>query len=263
MYCVYKHTGPTGKIYIGITKRKPEKRWNHGNGYESNVYFYRAIQKFGWENFKHEIVADGLDRDEACEMERRLIAEYDSTNPEKGYNIEAGGIDGAAIFTESMRKSFSERGKRVTTERPELIEIMQNAQREYFADPNNRQKHSDTIKRYYENHPEARERISKENQLRWTDDFRQKFGELQRAVKSTPEARKKARDTHKAQMRAIEQLTLDGDLIAVYECIGDATRATGIGRQNICSVLKKRPTKAGNERQTAGGFKWRYVDEGK
>lgn len=260
MYCIYKHTSPSGKIYIGITKTTPEKRWKSGRGYESNRFFYRAIQKYGWENFKHEIIAEGLSQGEASEAERRLIAEYDSTNPEKGYNIEAGGLSGAAKCTEAMREAFSERGKRVTTERPELLEIMKDAQREYFANPMNCKKQSDTLKKYYQEHPEAREKISKENKKRWTDDFRQRFGETQRAAQGTPEARKRARDTHSAQMRAIEQLTTDGEIFACYECIGDAVRATGIGHQNIIAVLKHKKTKAGNERQTAGGFKWRYAD---
>lgn len=262
MYCVYKHTGPTGKVYIGITKRKPEKRWNSGRGYESNRYFYRAIQKYGWESFEHEIIADGLTQVEASETERRLIAEYNSTNPEAGYNIEAGGLFGPAKFTEAMRATFSRRGKRVAEDRPELIEAMKDAQREYFADPQNRKKHSDTLKRYYQNHPEAKERISEENRARWTDEYRREFGIIQRAAQGTPEARKRARDTHKAQMVAVEQLTIDGKLVARYECIGDAVRTTGICRQNITKVLKHALTKAGTERQTAGGFKWRYADEG-
>lgn len=29
MYSVYKHTSPSGKVYIGITKQKPVKRWLH------------------------------------------------------------------------------------------------------------------------------------------------------------------------------------------------------------------------------------------
>lgn len=33
-YTVYKHTSPSGKVYIGITKKKPEYRWNHGRGYK-------------------------------------------------------------------------------------------------------------------------------------------------------------------------------------------------------------------------------------
>lgn len=263
MYCVYRHTSPTGKVYIGITKRNPQKRWNNGRGYESNRYFFRAIQKFGWNNFTHEIIATKLSQEKAVELERYYIKKHNSTNPEHGYNIEAGGLSGSALFTESMRQTFSERGKRVAEEHPELIATMQNAQREYFADEDNRKKHSETLKRYYQRHPEARERISCENKSRWTDEYRQRFGEVQRIAQGTPAARKRARNSHKSQMIAIEQLTLDGDFIARYECIGDAVRETGTCRQNIISVLKHAKTKAGNERKTAGGFKWRYADEGR
>ena len=261
MYCVYKHTCPSGKVYIGITKRKPQKRWNSGRGYESNRYFFRAITKYGWDNFEHEVIETSLTLEEAEERERHYIRLYNSTNPEHGYNIEAGGVYGSAKFTESMRETFSQRGKRVAEERPELMAIMREAQRRYFADPKNRKRHSNTLKQYYQNHPEAKERISAENQERWTDEYRKQFGERQRAVKGTPKARKQARDAHKAQMRSIEQLALDGRVVAQYECIGDAVRATGICRQNITCVLKHRKTKAGNERQTAGGYKWRYLDE--
>lgn len=30
MWIVYKHTSPVGKVYIGITHQKPEKRWQKG-----------------------------------------------------------------------------------------------------------------------------------------------------------------------------------------------------------------------------------------
>ena len=29
-YCVYKHTSPSGKSYIGITNQRPERRWRGG-----------------------------------------------------------------------------------------------------------------------------------------------------------------------------------------------------------------------------------------
>ena len=32
-WCVYKHTSPSGGIYIGITKQNPIVRWNNGFGY--------------------------------------------------------------------------------------------------------------------------------------------------------------------------------------------------------------------------------------
>ena len=91
MYVVYKHTTPSGKVYIGITGQKPEKRWKNGNGYKNNEHFYRAILKYGWENIKHEIVCTGLSRWQACRVEQSLIKYFDSTNPDKGYNHSIGG----------------------------------------------------------------------------------------------------------------------------------------------------------------------------
>ena len=32
-YIVYRHTSPSGKVYIGITSYKAEIRWNNGKGY--------------------------------------------------------------------------------------------------------------------------------------------------------------------------------------------------------------------------------------
>lgn len=92
MYKVYKHTCPNGKVYIGITKQKPERRWGvNGCGYKENKYFYRAIQKYGWENIKHEIIAEGLTEAEADAMEIDLISEYRATDRNCGYNRHFGG----------------------------------------------------------------------------------------------------------------------------------------------------------------------------
>ena len=50
IYTVYKHITPSGKVYIGITSIKPDKRWNRGKGYKDNIYFSNAINKYGWDN---------------------------------------------------------------------------------------------------------------------------------------------------------------------------------------------------------------------
>ena len=52
-YTVYKHTSPSGKVYIGVTSLRPKERWSGGAGYVKNKHFYRAIKKYGWENIKH------------------------------------------------------------------------------------------------------------------------------------------------------------------------------------------------------------------
>lgn len=38
-YCVYKHTTPSKKVYIGMTGQDPEKRWRNGSGYKGQILF--------------------------------------------------------------------------------------------------------------------------------------------------------------------------------------------------------------------------------
>ena len=75
LYTVYKHISPSGKVYIGITSKKPEYRWNHGRGYKEidQPVFYRAIKKYGWDNITHEILYSGLQEKDAKNLEISLI----------------------------------------------------------------------------------------------------------------------------------------------------------------------------------------------
>jgi hypothetical protein len=91
-YLIYKHTNKiNGKCYIGQTCQEPEKRWGkNGNGYKNkHKKFWRAIQKYGWDNFIHEIIYSDLTAEEANKLERQLIEEYNSIK--NGYNISEGG----------------------------------------------------------------------------------------------------------------------------------------------------------------------------
>lgn len=92
-FYVYKHTNKiNGKVYIGITCQRPKTRWSNGKGYKSNKHFWRSIQKYGWnKGFKHEILYSGLSKRQAEVMEVSLIAYYDSTDENKGYNDSPGG----------------------------------------------------------------------------------------------------------------------------------------------------------------------------
>ena len=105
---VYMHTIPkeisghdNDKSYIGITSQDVSKRWqNNGNGYRRQQVFYNAIQKYGWDNIKHTLILDNLTHKEACEMERKLIKNYNTTNREFGYNLTEGG-EGSLGYTHS------------------------------------------------------------------------------------------------------------------------------------------------------------------
>ena len=108
MYTVYQHKNKiNGKIYIGITSQKPEQRWgSQGCNYKSSPHFYSAIQKYGWDNFEHNILFTDLTKEQACLKEQELIKEYNSMNREFGYNSTSGGD--IFIMNEETKQKISQ-----------------------------------------------------------------------------------------------------------------------------------------------------------
>lgn len=100
------------KKYIGITKNKPELRWQNGNGYKRQV-FNNAIKKYGWNNFEHIILFENLSEEEACIKEKEMIAYYQSDNKDYGYNVSHGGENGHNDLwhDENYRKAQTEERK--------------------------------------------------------------------------------------------------------------------------------------------------------
>lgn len=109
-WCVYRHTNEANnKRYIGITCNKPTRRWCNGWGYVDCPRFYNAIQKYGWDSFRHDILFTDLTQEEAERIEVELIAKYETTNPDKGYNIcPGGGVNAGWTLSEEAKRRLSE-----------------------------------------------------------------------------------------------------------------------------------------------------------
>lgn len=107
-YKVYKHTTPSNKIYIGITRTKPTQRWMNGKGYKNNKHFYNAIKKYGWNNIKHEILETNLSYKDAITKEQEYIKKYNSIDIKNGYNISPGGY----VVDEKTREKMSKNNKK-------------------------------------------------------------------------------------------------------------------------------------------------------
>lgn len=108
MYSVYKFTFPNGKLYIGMTSQKPSRRWQNGEGYKKCPLVYKAIQKFGWNNIKKDILYIFKTEKEALNKEKELIALYKLTDTDFGYNLHEGGTPtgSSSFLTEEGRQKI-------------------------------------------------------------------------------------------------------------------------------------------------------------
>lgn len=113
MGIIYRHTSPSGKSYIGQTKYDSwEKRAsaNPLKSYENSVKFHKAIVKYGWENFTHEILESNItnleDRNKA---EIFWINFYDSVR--NGYNQKIGGYHNSNHKPREKSPSLINKGK--------------------------------------------------------------------------------------------------------------------------------------------------------
>lgn len=110
-------------MYIGITGRDVKERWGHnGKNYTTSPHFYSAIQKYGWDEFEHNILYENLTKNDACTKEQELIKKYNTMDNRYGYNMTTGG----EIFTMSkeanLKKSIAMRGNKNGLGKPCSIE---------------------------------------------------------------------------------------------------------------------------------------------
>ena len=92
---IYKATNLiNGKYYIGKTKNSLESRIksHKAASTKKDLVFYRAINKYGFDNFKWEILIECQNLDELNEVEKKYISENGD-----GYNIAKGGDGGDTI----------------------------------------------------------------------------------------------------------------------------------------------------------------------
>lgn len=113
-----------GKKYIGVSVRKDNKYRETYLG--SGVRLKKAIEKYGIENFKKEIIKEFSTAKEARDYERQYIEECNAIKDPNYYNLVAGGYGGAVIghaVSEETRKKIglAHKGKHWLT-KEQLIE---------------------------------------------------------------------------------------------------------------------------------------------
>ena len=176
---IYKFTNKiNNKVYIGLdtgTIEEARRYKDHKHSYKNvtrNSYFYKAIRKYGFENFSYEILENCENINDLNDKEIYWISYYNSTDKDCGYNILPGGrgytfndikCDKTRETLIENRKKGSKKankkrwGKLSPEERKEEIKHLHNE--------NVNKKKSKSLKKYWENVSEEK-KLSQQRALR-------------------------------------------------------------------------------------------------
>lgn len=224
-FCVYAHVLFDGRLYIGITGQKPERRWREGAGYRKKgnkqSYFYNSIMKYGWDSFKHIILASGLTEEEAKQAEIKLISIFRTQDRNFGFN-ESGGGEGNFNPSEETRRKIGEISKKVNTGRKQTEE--------------NKKRESERMKR---NNPNAGGKAL-------TAEAIERFTEYAKKPKTKNQRLKMSQSAKKRPIVCVETGT-------VYESMKQAADMMGVYYTAIsCAVY--------DGKRKSCGYHWRYYE---
>ncbi len=199
-----------------MTGRDPYERFGRGgSSYRGSCpHFWSSIQKYGWDNFSHDIVASGLTKEAACDMEIQLIKDLKTQDREYGYNVMPGG-ECPAMPDEVKRKlSNALMGNKNGLGHP--------------CTEGKKKKISDAQKG-----------------RRFTAEHRAAISAAKLGVpheSPSDETKKKISDSHK------KKPVYCVDLDIVYPSIQECARQLGIGATTVCACCKGRVRSAGGHR---------------
>jgi hypothetical protein len=269
---IYKYTFPDGKVYIGQTRRHPEKRKREHLDKiagPSNTRFWEAIQKLGEPKYEviYEVECDSIDELvwRLNDAETYFIQVHRACDPDYGYNVESRGhsfTDAREIihnkYNELMEEKLPERlkvynsligkllkGKRLTEDELFLA-------KEQYRDIN---PHQSWIDEYNFDKPSANDDEVTDFLLddaipfiEWkiTADVREEVSNYiyDNLEKILYEERRK---------KAIVQLDKGGKVMREFFSLNEICQAFNVqSPQNVLNVLK-------GKQKTAYGFLWKYA----
>lgn len=263
---VYKITNEqNGKVYIGGSSNVRDRRQQHLWNLEHGCHHIKQMQADYDENpnaFRFDVI-EYCNPDTLVELERKYISEYDSMNPDYGYNRESGGNkdktisietkqiwsehrkgEGAAMYgkhhTEETKKKMSEnrRGIRISDE---AIRRMAETKRGKKMSLEARMKMSASRKGRKLSPEHIAAMVAARKGFKHSEESKKKMS-LARLGKHMGEENKYHKDV----------ICVETDTI--YHGVNEAGRQTGISATHISAACK-------GKRNVAGGFHWKYADE--
>lgn len=272
-FIVYIHINKINeKVYIGQTCKSFKSRCGvKGKNYKNSTHFWNAINKYGWNNFEHNILYTNLTGNEANEIERQLILKYNSNNQNYGYNMDDGGNNGNKKSEETKNK----------LRKSKLGELNPNYGKKFSKETRLRMSESTSG----ENHPMYNKHHTNETKLKislknkgvkldgckrraFTKEHINSLREQNLGKKLTYETKQKMSMSKKGHFVSIETrnkiaekkskpiFQIDKNtnkIIKEFKSATFASRELNIPSSNINSCCL-------GKRKTAGGYKWKYKE---
>lgn len=250
---IYKLTAPNGKCYIGQSIDLDRRLRDYATGVHAGQrHLHRAVKKYGWDNFKVEI----LWRTKHPERYRNLnvlldtleiawIKKFDSVNT--GYNLQHGGSNGRLSEETKQKVAAARRGK---THSEEAKRKMSRGVVQYSIGgkkiktweaitlaAKSLEVHITSISAVCR----GKRRTAGGSQWRYLSDDIEELNPLKNYKKGGDNLKK-----------PVKQYTQEGNLIKKWESISSASRSLGVQHTSISKVCR-------GKGHTAGGFIWKFA----
>lgn len=233
------------KIYIGqTTKKRPTDRFSQHKylalypQQEKNIsYLHRAMKSDGIDNFKFEII-EQVDNLLLNEREKYWIKQYNSLAP-NGYNLTVGGQGTPGFSRPQSQEEKNKKGnyvKKYYQNHPQAREKVSQRTKELWKDPEYREKVISSNKKFYQQHPDMFK--GKNNPM---------YGKYH-----TEEALEKIRVHAATRKLKIAQLNKDTlEIIQIFDGVKDAEKALNVSHGWL--------SKAARQNKIAYGFRWKFL----
>jgi group I intron endonuclease len=239
MYYLYKLTNEiNGKTYIGQTIN-PEQRWsNNGYQYRESKILFNAIKKYGFQNFKKEILCEYETQEEINNAEIQTISEYKQQGKAE-YNIAGGGhcntfkyMSKEEILQVREKMSESHKGLQCGKNHP-----MYGKHHTEEAIKKIKENRPDTSGKnhpmYGKHHTEESKILISQNSARLSGKEHPMYGK-----KHTEESRTKMSESHKGKIPVNAKKIKYLKTGQVFNSISEAVKILHVGKQTIYNELQ-------------------------
>lgn len=295
---IYKITNMiNGKLYIGQSKDYKRRKISHKKDFKkSDTILYRAMRKYGFDNFSWEVIDTANTPDELNNKEMYWIDYYNSYIGNKnnnGYNMTKGGYNEAYFFLLTSVVQLDLHGNFIAeyksiSEAANTLNIrsagISGCCLGYYKSSNGfmfvyKNKYDKSKKYKYVNqgvtpiiqltlegefiseHKSIRDAIAYINAKSSSNIIaccqginKSSYGYIWVYKTNYDEGKKyEYKLDNPKNLKPVIQFTMDGDFVAKYKSINEASFKTGITSQLISLVCHKR-------RNQTGGFKWEFED---